>query len=129
MVVDLAEAYARSVVLIYFYFRPGTPICTIHACRLRDSFPELGRRNIEVFGISPDHPARLKQFETRHGLPFRLLSDSDGRIARAFGVSSRFGLPARRAFLVRDGIVFWGGPASSVARQARKLIHPGRPKP
>jgi peroxiredoxin Q/BCP len=114
------------VVLIYFYFRPGTPICTMHACWLRDSFPELGRRNIEVFGISPDHPARLKQFETRHGLPFRLLSDSDGRIARAFGVSSRFGLPARRAFL-SGWHRLW--EACLVGGEQRGSVHTGRPKP
>lgn len=101
----------------------------MHACRLRDSFAKLGRRNIEVFGISPDNPGRLKQFETRYHLPFRLLSDGDGRIARAFGVNSRFGIPVRRAFLVRDGIVFWGGPSSAAARQALELIRPGRLKP
>ena len=105
--VNLGESYAEGRVLIYFYLRSGTPICTIHACRLRDGFAELHERNIQVFGISSDSPERLKGFKARNRLPFRLLSDSEGRLADAFGVISLLGLPARRAFLITEGVVLW----------------------
>ncbi|HEY5770450.1 MAG TPA: peroxiredoxin, partial [Terrimicrobium sp.] len=121
-IVDLGDAYAKSPVLVYFYLRSGTPLCTMHACRLRDGFARLHERNIQLFGISSDHPERLKRFATRHDLPFRLLSDGDGRIAKAFGVTTFLGLPARRAFLIHDGVIRWEGHASEAAMRASELI-------
>ncbi|MGA7393166.1 MAG: redoxin domain-containing protein [Terrimicrobiaceae bacterium] len=114
-VVQLSDYYAKGPVLVYFFFRSGTPVCTVHACRLRDGLLQLRERNVEIFGVSTESPERLKRFETRHRLPFRLLADSDGRIANAFGVNSFLGLPARRAFLVVDGLVSWEGHASEAA--------------
>jgi peroxiredoxin Q/BCP len=115
VVVSLRDHYAKGLVLVYFFFRSGTPVCTVHACRLRDGLLQLRERNVEIFGVSTESPERLKKFETRHRLPFRLLADSDGRIANAFGVNSFLGLPARRAFLVVDGLVSWEGHASEAA--------------
>ena len=120
--VHLGEAYGEGRVLIYFYLRSGTPICTIHACRLRDGFAELHGRNIQVFGVSGDSPERLKGFKVRNRLPFRLLSDSEGRLAGAFGVTSLLGLPARRAFLIAEGVVLWEGHASAAAMRVSELV-------
>ena len=121
-IVSLGDAYAKSPVLVYFYLRSGTPLCTMQACRLRDSFAQLHQRNIQLFGVSSDPPERLKKFEVRHDLPFRLLSDSEGRIAKAFGVTSFLGLPARRAFLILDGMIRWEGHASEAAMRASELV-------
>ena len=120
--VNLGRTYAEGRVLIYFYLRSGTPICTIHACRLRDGFAELHERNIQVFGVSSDPPERLKGFKTRNRLPFRLLSDSEGKLAGAFGVTSILGLPARRAFLICEGVVLWEGHAAAAAMRVSELV-------
>ena len=39
-----------------------------------------------VIGISPDTPETQKKFDDKHNLGFNLLSDSDHKIAEAFGV-------------------------------------------
>ena len=36
--------------------------------------------------ISPDTPERQRNFDTKHGLGFPLLSDPDDKVAKAYGV-------------------------------------------
>lgn len=53
---------------------------------MRDALPELAAAGVTVVGISPDPIPQQKKFADRHGLGFPLLSDSDTRIAEAYGV-------------------------------------------
>ena len=73
-------------VLVYFYPKAMTPGCTTQACGLRDVNAELTALNVAVLAISPDASKRLKKFEERDSLNFRLLSDEDHAVADAFGV-------------------------------------------
>ena len=111
-IVDIASAYQRGPVVIYFYLRAGTPVCTAHACRFRDGFDQLQESGVQIFGVSSDPAERLHAFKARHHLPFDLLADTKGEIAAAFHVPSFFGFPARRAFLIRDGAIVWKGHAA-----------------
>lgn len=83
--VRLADLRGKKV-LVYFYPKAMTPGCTTQACGLRDVNAELAALNVAVLGISPDPAKRLKKFEERDGLNFRLLADEDHGIADAFGV-------------------------------------------
>ena len=73
-------------VIVYFYPAAMTPGCTTQACGLRDVNAELAALNVVVLGISPDSAKRLKKFEERDSLNFRLLADEDHAVADAFGV-------------------------------------------
>lgn len=53
---------------------------------MRDALPDLKEAGVAVIGISPDEVAQQKKFDDRYGLGFALLSDSDHRIAEAYGV-------------------------------------------
>ncbi|OCA60331.1 thioredoxin-dependent thiol peroxidase [Aeromonas piscicola] len=83
--VRLADLRGKKV-LIYFYPKAMTPGCTTQACGLRDVKSELTALNVVVLGISPDPAKRLKKFEERDSLNFRLLADEDHAVADAFGV-------------------------------------------
>ena len=83
--VSLAGLRGKKV-LVYFYPKAMTPGCTTQACGLRDVNAELAALNVVVLGISPDPPKRLKKFEERDNLNFRLLADEDHAVADAFGV-------------------------------------------
>ncbi len=119
--VDLGLAYARGPVLVYFYLRASTPVCTAHACRFRDEFSRLDESDIQIFGVSGDTSGRLQKFKEKYQLPFRLLADPEGEIAAAFGVPTFLGFPARRAFLIRDGAVAWQGNAAQSSEVFRLL--------
>lgn len=83
--VRLADLRGKKV-LVYFYPKAMTPGCTTQACGLRDVNAELTALNVVVLGISPDSTKRLKKFEERDNLNFRLLADEDHAVADAFGV-------------------------------------------
>ena len=53
---------------------------------MRDALQELKGKNIAVIGISPDTPETQKKFDDKNNLGFSLLSDTDHKIAEAYGV-------------------------------------------
>ena len=105
--VQFAEVYQRGVTLVYFYPKAGTPGCTAQACSLRDSFAGLKARGVQVLGVSGDKPEAQRKFREKHQLPFTLIADADGIVARAFGAPSFLGFTKRQSFLVKDGKIVW----------------------
>lgn len=98
----LADAIGKKVVLLYFYPKDDTPGCTKQACGLRDRMEELQKENVEVIGVSFDSAESHQQFRAKHNLNFRLLADTDGRIADAFGVRISGKKMARRVSFLID---------------------------
>ncbi|MCL1060023.1 thioredoxin-dependent thiol peroxidase [Shewanella gelidimarina] len=84
--VSLSDALKSGPVLVYFYPKASTPGCTVQACGLRDSQPQLNDLSVTVLGLSPDPVAKLAKFSDKQALNFSLLSDEDHAIADAFGV-------------------------------------------
>ncbi|MGI8925381.1 MAG: thioredoxin-dependent thiol peroxidase [Tepidiformaceae bacterium] len=82
--VSLEGLHGRRVVL-YFYPKDDTPGCTREACGFRDSHAALETTGAVVLGISGDSEASHAKFAGKYGLPFRLLSDPDNQVARAYG--------------------------------------------
>ncbi len=72
-------------VVIYFYPAALTPGCTTQACDFRDNLAVLKGADTAVIGVSPDQPAKLREFREKHGLTFPLLSDPDHKVLEAFG--------------------------------------------
>ncbi len=77
--------FAGKKLLVYFYPKADTPGCTVQACSVRDSRPDLKNLGISAVGISPDQPEKQKKFDTKHDLGFPLLSDPDHAVAEAYG--------------------------------------------
>ena len=76
----------KKNILIFFYPAAMTGGCTKQACSYRDDITEWKSRDFEIVGISGDKPENLKLFKKTEELNFRLLSDSNGEVARSFGV-------------------------------------------
>ena len=58
----------------------------MEASEFRDEYAKFKKAGAEVVAASPDPPRALKKFQEQYKLPFRLLSDSDKRLAQAYGV-------------------------------------------
>lgn len=101
----LADSVGKKVVLLYFYPKDETPGCTKEACGLRDQMGDLQKSNVEVIGVSFDSADSHQKFIAKHNLNFTLLTDSDGKIADAYGVRMAGKNMARRvSFLIgKDG--------------------------
>lgn len=83
--VSLKDFSGKKIVL-YFYPKDDTPICTVEACNLRDNYEKLSAKGLTVLGVSPDDEAKHKKFEIKYKLPFILLADPDKKIINAYGV-------------------------------------------
>ncbi|MGV6859028.1 MAG: peroxiredoxin [bacterium] len=77
--------YRGQWVVLYFYPKDDTPGCTAEACHFRDDIIQLRDLKARLFGISLDDRDSHEAFASRHSLPFPLLSDNDGRVAKAYG--------------------------------------------
>jgi peroxiredoxin Q/BCP len=97
--VALSSLRGRPVV-VYFYPKDNTSGCTTEACGFRDAYGQYQLRHVEIFGVSQDSAESHEEFRRDHNLPFVLVADSDGSIAKAYGVGSFLGLNARVTFLI-----------------------------
>ena len=95
------EDYAGKTVVLYFYPKDDTPGCTKEACSFRDNYSAYQNKDITVFGVSMDDVASHQKFTEKFNLPFPLLADSNGAIAKAYGVDG--GGYAKRVTFVIDG--------------------------
>nr|NLI49326.1 thioredoxin-dependent thiol peroxidase [Propionibacterium sp.] len=82
--VSLADFAGRRVV-VYFYPAALTPGCTTQAVDFTAAREQFDAAGLTVLGISPDAPAKLARFRTKHDLAVRLLSDADKDVLRAYG--------------------------------------------
>lgn len=83
--VSLAEYLGKKVIL-YFYPKDDTPGCTREACSFRDNLPNFTETGVEVLGVSVDSEKSHRKFADKHGLQFRLVSDTEKAIVEAYGV-------------------------------------------
>ncbi len=80
-----------SILVVFFFPAAMTGGCTAQACSFRDNRSQLVEMGAEVVGISGDQIGNLRIFRRTNNLNFPLITDSDGSIARAFGVPVREG--------------------------------------
>lgn len=77
--------YAGNWVVLYFYPKDDTPGCTKEACSFRDDLAQLEKLGAKVVGISVDDSDSHAKFATKYHLPFPLLADKDGAVAKTYG--------------------------------------------
>ena len=100
---DSQEIIGQKPLVIYFYPKDNTPGCTVQACSFRDQYEDFKDLGAEVIGISSDSVASHQKFTQQYKLPFILLSDSDKKIRKLFGVpSGLFGILPGRVTYVAD---------------------------
>ncbi len=116
--VKLADSLGKFV-LLYFYPMDETPGCTKEACTLRDKYDKIKALNTVVYGVSRQDQKSHQEFKNKHKLPFDLLVDTDGEIAKAFGVGSMLGM----AMSHRDSILI--GPDGKI-RKIYRDVDPGQ---
>jgi peroxiredoxin Q/BCP len=100
--VSMAALKGKPVV-VYFYPKDDTPGCTKEAGEIRDLYEKIQQTGAVVLGVSTDDNTSHAAFATKYNLPFMLLPDKDGAIAKAFGVPLRLGTAKRVTFVIDRG--------------------------
>ena len=105
---DSNSCIGKKPVVVYFYPKDDTRVCTQQACSFRDRYEDFKTLGAEVIGISGDSIQSHQKFSAQYQLPFILLSDSDKKIRNIFGVPTNLlGLiPGRVTYVAnKDGMV------------------------
>ena len=84
--ISLKEFRGKKNVVLYFYPKDDTPGCTREACSFRDERSKFDKKEAVVLGVSFDDLESHKKFSGKYHLPFPLLSDTDKKVAEAYGV-------------------------------------------
>ncbi|WP_051946811.1 peroxiredoxin [Thermus amyloliquefaciens] len=105
-ILQARDSYGRPVDLrgswavLWFYPKARSPGCTAQAKRYSELYGEFQRLGVQVFGVSHDPASEQCAFLERLALQGGMIPDRDGRLARAYGVRSLFGLYSRDTFLI-----------------------------
>jgi len=120
--VTLAGLRGKPVVL-YFYPKDDTSGCTKEACEIRDAWQKFQEAGAVVLGVSTDDNASHVAFADKYKLPFQLLPDTGGAIAKAYGVPLRLGMVKRVTFIIdRAGKITKVFPDVNPAGHASEIL-------
>jgi peroxiredoxin Q/BCP len=100
-IIKLSELKGKPV-LVYFYPKDDTPGCTKEACALRDRFAKFQAAGIVILGVSRQDAKSHQAFRAKYHLPFDLLTDEKGEVAKLLGVETYaiIGVHKRQSLLV-----------------------------
>lgn len=99
----LDEALEKGPVVLFFYPKDDTAGCTAEVCSFRDASADFVSAGAVVAGISSDDTASHRQFSSKHGLGYALLSDAGGKLRARVGVPrAMLGLVDGRVTYVLD---------------------------
>lgn len=102
--VKLRDKLGKALV-VYFYPKDESVGCTLEACSFRDQYEDFVAAGADVIGVSRDDSASHAGFKAHHRLPFTLLTDPGGQLAKAWGVKSGMGIGGRVTFVFdKDGV-------------------------
>lgn len=101
----LYELLEGGPLVLFFYPKAFTSVCTAEACGFRDSHEQFVDAGARVVGISADDVATQKKFHDKHQLTFPVLSDPKTKVYGLFGLraSSKATLANDRVTFVIDG--------------------------
>ena len=114
----LADHIGKQIVFLFFYPTDTEADCVAEACSLRDAYADLREKGLNVIGVSEDKAEAQKKFQDKYKLPFPLVADTDGAVAKAFGVPAMGGFAKRQSFIVKDGKIVWRDLNASTKKQA-----------
>lgn len=83
----LSQDAKGKPLILYFYPKDFTNVCTKEACEFRDHFDFFKQLDIRIHGISRDSVETHHRFRSEHKLPFHLFADEAGKVADLYKAS------------------------------------------
>ena len=116
--------------VIYFYPKDFTPGCTTEADEFSKEYKKFKKAGIEILGISKDDVDSHKKFCEKMKIPYILLSDTETKVAKQFGVWGKKNFMGkeymgviRSTFLVDEkGKIFKAYPKVKAAGHAKQVL-------
>src|SRR4026207_374027 len=95
--------YKGKWVVLYFYPKDFTSGCTLEARNFQRDLAKYDAANAVILGVSVDTAESHKDFCSKEGLNFKLLSDSDAKVSEQYGSIMDYNgakLSARNTFII-----------------------------
>ena len=89
---QLSTLLTNGPVVLFFYPAAMTTGCTKEACSFRDNAAAFADFHAQRVGISMDDVAKQAEFSSQHNFDYPLLADTDGAVAKSYGVKRAIGL-------------------------------------
>jgi thioredoxin-dependent peroxiredoxin len=93
-------SFRGKFLVVYFYPLDFAAGASAEAEEFRADYASYRKLGASIVGISTDDPRTHQEFATKYKLPYPLLSDRGGEVARAFGVPLTGGATRHATFLV-----------------------------
>ncbi len=84
---NLGTAFTRRPTVLIFYRGGWCPFCNLQMSQLERLQPKLIKMGYLLLAVSMDNPAHLKLSIAQHKLTYTLLSDSDAKAVKAYGLA------------------------------------------
>ena len=99
--INLYKLLEEQPVVLFFYLRAFTPVCTSEACSFQNQLPSFGELNATILGISSDSETLARKFAEAFKLNFPLLLDPGGVVRKLYKVPKFLGLlPGRSTYVI-----------------------------
>jgi peroxiredoxin Q/BCP len=114
--------------LLWWYPKAGTPGCTVEGQVLRDRAGDFAAAGCTVVGMSFDTPELNRVWASAQGFDFRLLSDVDHAVGRAYQVEREaddqyVAFPLRVSYLLDpEGMIRKTYSVAGVADHATEVL-------
>lgn len=125
----LSEALKRGPVVVYFYPKSFTSVCTEEANLFAEAMPEFAALGASVIGVSTDTIETQREFSRQACRDkFPVAADPEGNVVKAYDVASRRGgtMASRTSYVVTpDGkiaSVLTAGDAGSHIQSALAVV-------
>ena len=110
--------------VIYFYPKDSTPVCTTEGQNFRDNFETFKKLNTEIIGVSRESIKSHENFKSKQSFQFELLSDPDEKVCKAFDVMKLKSMYGRQ-YIGIDRSTFLIGTDGKVIKEWRSVKVPG----
>ena len=82
----LTEQLEKKTIVLYFYPKDDTPGCTMEANEFTALDDDFAALDTLIVGVSRDECLSHAAFRDKYGLSVMLLSDSESRVCKKYGV-------------------------------------------
>ena len=85
--VRLSDFKNHQNVVLVFYPKDDTSVCTKQLCEFRESWNLSAKKNTKVFGVNPGSVESHMSFRGKFQLPYPLLADPGQQVAKLFSAN------------------------------------------